>query len=197
MFLGRDTQLPQYAARSLRREDHHNPPPLHLRRLLQLGEFFELFGEPLDQLVAFVDVGVFAAAEDHAKDHLVFLSEEFLRAIDLRHEVVVADLGAHAELFVLAVVRMAFVLPLLLLVFEFAVVHDPANGRLFLRCNFDEVEADFAGTCKGIRGFDDANDFAFMSDHADGRDADLFIDPLRLTIEGYGTDSYRVCETVR
>ena len=33
--------------------------------LFEFGDFFQLFGEPLHELEAFVDVGIFAAAEDH------------------------------------------------------------------------------------------------------------------------------------
>ena len=102
------------------------------------------------------------------KIDLVFLGQELFGAVDLGHEVVIADLRAHAELFVLAVVRVAFVLPLFLLVLEFAVIHDAANGRLLLRRNFDEVQADFASACEGIDGFEDAELVAFMSDDADG-----------------------------
>jgi hypothetical protein len=170
----------------LRREDHYNPPPLHLRRLLEFGEFFQLLGEALDEFEAFVDVGVFTAAEDNGEDHLIFLGQELFGAVDLGHQVVVADFRAHPELFVLAVVRVAFVLPLLLLVLEFAIIHDAANGRLLLRRDFNKVEADFASTRKGVDGFENTENFTFMSDDADGRDADLFVDPLRLTIEGYG-----------
>jgi hypothetical protein len=171
---------------SLRRKDHHDPPAVHLWRLLEFGDGFELFLQTLNQLVAFIDVGVFAAAEDDAEDHLVFLGQELFGPVDLRHEVVVADLGAHAELFVFAVVGVAFVLPLLLLVLEFAVVHDAANGRLFLGRNFDEVEADFAGALQGVDGFHDAEDFSFRADHSDRRDADLLIDPLVLAVDRLG-----------
>lgn len=153
---------------SLRREDHHDPPALHLRVLLQLGDIFQLLRESLDEFEAFVDVGVFAAAEDDAEDHLILVGQELFRAVDLGHEVVVADLGADAEFFVLAVVRVAFVLPLLLLVLEFAVIHDPANGRLFLGRDFDEVEADFLGALEGVDGFENAEHFSFVSDHTDG-----------------------------
>src|SRR5207253_3098631 len=90
------------------------------------------------------------------------------------------------ELFVFAVVRVAFVLPLLLLVLELAVVHDPANGRLLLGRDLDEVQADFAGAREGVDGFQNAEDFSFISDYADGRDADLLVDPLSFTIEGDG-----------
>jgi hypothetical protein len=102
---------------------------------------------------------------------------------------VIADLGADAELFVLAVVRVAFVLPLLLLVFEFAEVHDAANGRLLLRRNLHQVEAEVFGALKGFGGFENAELIAFRSDDADRRVPDLFVDPLRFTVEGDGTIS--------
>jgi hypothetical protein len=101
----------------------------------------------------------------------------------------VADFGADAELFVFAVVRVAFVLPLLLLVLEFAVIHNSANGRLFLRCDFHKVEAKIFGTLEGVDSFEDAELVAFRSNDTDGRIADLFVDPLRFTVEGDGTVS--------
>jgi len=175
--------------RLLRREDHDDAAALHLRVLFELGDIAQFLGQALDELETFVDVGVFAAAEDDAEDHLVLVGEELFRAVDLGHEVVFADFRAEPELLVLAVVRVAFVLPLLLLVFEFAVIHDPANGRLLLRRDLDEVHADFAGACQGFNRFDDTEQGAVMSDDADRRDADLFVDPLAFLSEGYGTIS--------
>jgi hypothetical protein len=90
--------------------------------------------------------------------------------------------------------RVAFVLPLLLLVLEFAKVHDAANGRLLLRRDFHKIEANVFGSLKGVGSFEDAKLVAFRSDDANGRIADLFVDPLRLTVEGDGTISYWVCE---
>ena len=170
----------------LRREDHDDPSALHRGLLLEFRDFFQFLGESLDEFVAFVDVGVFAAAEDDGEDHLVLLGQKLLRAVDLRHEVVVADFRAEAEFFVLAVVRVAFVLPLLLLVLEFAVIHDPANGRLFLRGNFHEVHAGLASMPQGFNSFDDAEKRAIVSDNADGRYADLLVDPLAFLSEGDG-----------
>jgi len=105
---------------------------------------------------------------------------------------VVADLGTNAEFFVLAVVRVAFVLPLLLLVLEFAEVHDATNGRLLLGRDFYKVEAEVFGSLKSFGSFEDAELVAFRSDDADRRIADLFVDPLRFTVEGDGTISYWV-----
>jgi hypothetical protein len=103
---------------------------------------------------------------------------------------VVADFGADSQLFVLAVVRVAFVLPLFLLVLEFAKIHDAANGRLLLRGDFHKVETKVAGTLKSLDGFEDAELIAFRSNDADRCIADLFIDPLRFTVEGDGLISW-------
>ena len=175
--------------RLLRREDDHDPAAVHLRVLLQLRDRLQAFDDPVDQLVSFVDVGVFAAAEDYREDHLVLVGQEFFGPRELGLQIVLADLGAQPELFVLAVMRMAFVLPLLLLVLEFAEIHDAANRRLLLRRDFHQVEAKVFSTLKGFGSFEDAELIAFRSDDADGRIADLFVDPLRLTVEGDGTIS--------
>jgi hypothetical protein len=58
--------------KALWREDDDDSPAVHCRGLLQLGVLFQLLAEPVDELVAFVDVGVFAAAEDHRENHFVF-----------------------------------------------------------------------------------------------------------------------------
>ena len=160
-----------------------------MRRLLEFGDWFQFFLQALDQLVAFFGVGVFAAAEDDGEDDFIFLGQELFGAVDLGHQVVVADFGADAQLFVLAVVRVAFVLPLLLLVLEFAEIHDPADGRLLLRGDFHKVEAKVFGTLQGFGGFENAELVAFRSDDADRCIADLFVDPLRFTVEGDGTIS--------
>ena len=158
--------------------------------MFELGDGFQFLGESLDELEAFIDVGVFAATEDNAEDHLIFAGQEFLGAVNLGHQVVVTDFRAEAQFFVLAVVDVAFVLPLLLLVFEFAEIHDPANRRLFLRGDLDQVHADFAGLLQGFDGFDDAEKGAVLSDYANRRDADLLVNPLAFLSEGYGTYSW-------
>ena len=101
----------------------------------------------------------------------------------------VADLRAQSNLFVLAVVNVPFVLPLLLLVLEFAKIHDSANGRLLLGRDFHKVEAKIFGTLKGVDSFQDAELVSLRSNDADGCIADLFVDPLRFTVEGDGTIS--------
>jgi hypothetical protein len=81
-------------------------------------------------------------------------------------------------------------LPLFLLVLEFAVIHDAANGRLFLGRDFHQIHANFAGLLQGLDGFDDAQQGTVLSDDADRRNADLLVDPLTFSIEGDGRISY-------
>jgi hypothetical protein len=178
------------SVRLLRRENYHDAAALHRRVLLELGNVLQLFGEPLDELETFIDVGIFATAEDDREDHLIFTCQEFLGSVDLRHEVVIANFRAEPKLFVLTVVRVAFVLALLLLVFEFAEIHDSANGWFFLRGNFHQVHTDFAGLLQGLDGFDHAEQGTILSDDANRRNADLLVDPLAFLSEGYGTNSY-------
>jgi len=103
---------------------------------------------------------------------------------------VVADFWAEAELFIFAVMSVAFVLPLLLLVLEFAEIHDAAYGRLLLRGNLNEVHAGVAGLLQSFDGFDNAQQGAVLSDDADRRDADLLVDPLTFLSESDGKVSY-------
>jgi hypothetical protein len=178
------------SARLLRCEDHYDPAALHRGILLELGDVFQLFREPLHKLETFIDVGIFATAEDDREDHFIFAGQEFFGTVDLRHEVVVANFRAEAKFFVLAVVRMALVLALLLLVFEFAEIHDSANRRFFLWRDFHQVHTDFTGLLQGLNRFDHAEQGTILSDDANRRNADLLVDPLAFLSEGYGTNSY-------
>ncbi len=156
---------------------------MHGGALFELAHRLEFRREFLDEFESFIHVGVFAAAEDDREDNLVFLAKELLGAIHLGHEVGVADLGAEANLFVLAVVRVTFMLPLLLLVLELAVIHDSANWRLLGWRDFDQVEPDSAGAIECFFGGDDPELFSFFRNHTNRGNADLLVDPLLLAFD--------------
>jgi hypothetical protein len=65
---------------------------------------------------------------------------------------------------------------LVLLIFELAIVHDPADGRPVVGRDFDEVEVGFAGF--GERGIDseDAQLRPIGANDTDGRNANLLVD---------------------
>ncbi len=86
------------------------------------------------------------------------------RLIHLEADVVLARLGAHADLFDFALVRVPFGLPLLLLVLELAVVHDAAHRRPLIRCHFNEIQIGFAGTGQRFVGADNAQQLAIGGD---------------------------------
>jgi hypothetical protein len=52
--------------------------------------------------------------------------------------------------------------------------------------DFHKVEAKFFGTLECFNSFEDAKLVAFRSNDADWCIADLFVDPLRFTVEGDG-----------
>ena len=104
--------------------------------MLDLSDFEESIHKGLDHFLAFVDMGLFAAAEDDGDLHLVFVLQESLRLIELELNVVVARLGPQANFLELGLVAVTFVFFLVLLVFVFAEVHDPANRRVGLRRDF-------------------------------------------------------------
>jgi hypothetical protein len=154
-------------ARLLRCKNTHDSPALHRRVLLQLGHFAQFLHDPIDDFVPFVDVGILAAAENDREYDLVFIPKKLLGPIDLGHQVVVADFGAQPQLFIFAVVRMAFVLPLFLLVFELTEVHDPADGRLLGRGDLDQIEPGGTGLLQCLVGADDSQLGSVVSDDAD------------------------------
>ena len=133
-----------------RRQNHHNPSTVHGGRLFHLGNFFKGADQAFDKLEAFVDMSILAASENDRTDHLIAGFEEFTGFVDLGQKIVLADLGSEPDFLVLAVVRMAFVLALFLLVFEFAVIHDAANRWLLGGSHFYQIEACFAGLFQGF-----------------------------------------------
>lgn len=89
-------------------------------------------------------------------------------------------------------VRVAFMLPFPLLVLVLPIVHDPADGRLFLRGNFDKVQTEIPSLVQCFLCGNDAQLGAVCVNNTDRRDADLFIDPLLLAVGGDRFFSYLV-----
>lgn len=123
--------------RLFRRQNHHNPAALHRGVLLHLSNIGQFLGESRNKLEAFVDVGVLAATEDDRADHFVAVFQKLTGTIHFGHEVVLTDLGAEADFFVLAVVCMPFVEPFLLLIFELSKVHNSADRGIFAGGDLD------------------------------------------------------------
>ena len=110
----------------------------------------------MDQFEAFLDVGVFAAAKDDRKDDLIFLSEKIAGFIDFKIEIVLTNLRSQADLFVLALVSVTFVLPFLLLILVLSIVHDLADWWILRGSYLHQVQVGIAGLCQCILGGDNS-----------------------------------------
>ena len=123
-------------------------------------------------------MGILASAEDDRADDLVALLQKLAGAVELGSEIVLANLRAQTDFLVLAVMNVAFVLPLFLLVLELAEVHDAADGRFLQRSDLNQVEPNFACLFQSIVATDYAQLRAVVADDTKRSGADLIVDPL-------------------
>ena len=109
-----------------------------LRFGIDLAKFAERFDDHRHDLSTLVDMSHFAATELNAYLHLVFMLQELFRLADFGANIFFACLGTQSDFFGLGmcVTRVLF---LVLVVFEFAVIHDSANRWSLVGSDFDKV----------------------------------------------------------
>jgi hypothetical protein len=73
----------------------------------------------------------------------------------------------------------AFGLLSLLLVFELAEIHDPANRRPLIGCHLDQIQPGLSGRFQRVSRSQDSQLFIILSDDSYRGNADLFVDPMR------------------
>src|SRR5947207_3367215 len=93
-------------ASGFRRQHGGHPFPLHRGWLLDLGNVGQLLQHGQDDSLPFVDVLQLAAAEQYVEQHLVVVFEELAGLVDLGFDVVLAGLGANANLLELLLVDL-------------------------------------------------------------------------------------------
>ena len=155
-----------------------HPLAFHRGVLLDLGHVLKGLEDLVHDPSALVDVGQLAAPEEDVDQDLILVLQELAGPLDLDLDVVVAGLGPHADFLDLDLVGLLLAGAFLLLVLELAVVHDLADRRPFVGRDLDEVETKLAGGFHGLAGRQDAEHGAVGANDADGRNADLFVDPL-------------------
>ncbi len=103
--------------------------------------------------------------------------EKFFGLVEFRDLIVIINAhGLDAQFLELRHVRgVGFLLFLALLVLPFAVIHEAANGRLFVWGNFDEVEAGLARHAQRIERHDDPDLFVRFVNKTDGGNSNLFV----------------------
>ena len=117
---------------------------LLLWRRLQFAVLQEVFDHAFNDATSLGDVGNLATAKHDRDLYSVFMTEKLARLLDLEIDVVLTRLGPQPNFLGLGVVRMAFGLLFILLVFEFAEVHDSTNRWLFERRHLDQIKPTFA-----------------------------------------------------
>ena len=151
-----------------------------LRRRVDFSNGVELFENHPHHPLSFVDVRQFAAPEHDRHDDLVLVLQKTLRLIHLEIDVVFAGLGPKPNFLDFCLMDVRAVEFLLLLIFELAEVHDPADGRLLVRSHLDKIEAGLTRAIQRLFRRDDPELFAVAGDHPDRRDPDLLVNAMLL-----------------
>ncbi len=162
-----------------KRADHHNHlTAFHFRHVFNLAEFFRVFGDTFQKLTTQILVRHFATAEPQGHFHLVTILKELDHVAHL--DLVVMHIGARTEFYFLDfngfLLFAGFGFPLLLFVFELAIIHDLTDGRIGIRRNLDEIKSGFSGHIHGSGGGYDPDIFTLCADQANFRCTDAFID---------------------
>lgn len=128
-----------YLAQVLRliRSDCANHPSRLLRRItLDLAVLGQQLNDVVHHFSAFVNVGIFSTPEKYCDLNLVIVLQKANCLFNLKPDIVLAGFGADADLFELCLVRLVFSLPFLFVVVKFTEIHNSANGRFCIACNF-------------------------------------------------------------
>src|SRR5215203_5845275 len=166
-------------------EQHRHVAAVLLGRLLDRAEFGNVLGEPHQEALAALRMGLLAAPEHDRDLHAVVALQEADHVVLLGLVVVGRDLRAQLDL---ADVHLLLVAPrglglLLLLVLVFRVVEHSAHGRPGVGSYLDEVEVALLRVAERLLGIDDTDLVAVLPDEANLRHPDALVDtglvPLR------------------
>jgi hypothetical protein len=125
-----------------RGDDDEHAPPFHLWSYFDYGDVCECFNEFVQCCLAKIHMGNFPAAEDDSYFCLVPFFNKPAGMLYLEVQVVIVGFGTKLDLLdhYLYLLLAGFLEFFALLVFEFAVIHDPANRRHRGRRYLNEVE---------------------------------------------------------
>jgi len=172
-FLGRHHFL-------ARGQYHDHLPTFQFGHRLNLGQIGQIVTHALEHAHAEFLVSHFATTEAKRNFGFVTVIQETLQITQL--DLVITLVGSRAEFDFLdlndLLLRPGFRLAFLLLVLELTVVHQAADGRLGIRCDFDQIEIVLFRQAERIGDLDDAQLFSLCANQADFRDADLTVDTV-------------------
>jgi len=163
-----------------RQNARHRAAGVHPRDRFDLGDVIQRRNHAHQDFSTLFMVRVLAAAEEDVDLHLVAVLQESARLFDLEVDVVPARLGTQANLFYLLLVLLgAFGLLSFLLILEFAVIHDAADGRPDVGRDFHQIQARLDGQLLRLGRRQDTQHLAFRAHQADRRNANLIVNSMR------------------
>lgn len=162
----------------LRRQRASDPLPLLLWEGFDFAHRFQQRDNVADHALPFLDVRDFTPTEDDRHNHFVLVLEEPTCLIDFEFDIVIARLGSNANFFDFALMDVGLVLLFLLLVLEFAEVHDSANGRPLVGGHFDQIQIRVPCLLKCLFGRDDSKLSSLGRNDPNRRDPNLLVNPL-------------------
>src|SRR5215203_251820 len=168
-----------------RSQQHRHVAAILLGRLLDRAEVGNVLGEPHQEALAALWMGLLAAPEHDRDLHAVVALQEADHVVLLGLVVVGRDLRAQLDL---ADVHLLLVAPrglglLLLLVLVLRVIEHTAHRRARVGRHLDEVEIALLGIAKRLLGVDDSDLVAVLAHQAHLRNPNALVDarlvPLR------------------
>ena len=133
----------------------------------------------------------FTATEEDGDLHLVLVLQESFCLFDFEINVVLASLRAKADFLSLGLVSViAAVFLFVLFVLELAEVHDSADGWLFIRSHFHQIQSRVAGAVQCFVGGDDPKLCSVGTDDANRGDTNLVVDTIRRRLSRTAVDCF-------
>ena len=166
---------------------HSHGAAFHPGGLLNVPMRPKLLGELVQQSAPDIRVRHLSSAKEHRQFHLVSAVQKLSSLTAFSLQVVVVDLWTNPDLFQLDNMLILARFPLFpaLLVTELAVIHQAADGRHCVRCDFNEIQSTLPRHLQRIARGDHANLLAFFINQPHLSDANALVD-TGLHWSGYG-----------
>jgi hypothetical protein len=164
-------------------QNHDQRTPFLLGGGFDHRDFFCVGDDPFENFEAVFPMDYFPAFKKYHDLGLVSRFDETGDMLQLEVIIVLVGVGTKLDLFEVnhLLVLFGFVRFLALLVFEFAKIHDPANGRIGRRGHFHKVKVIFLSHIDGVLSEENSHLFAVIADHGYFLDPYHFIGALLLS----------------
>src|SRR3990167_2373219 len=166
------------------RQHHHHLPAFHIGKLLDHTMLYQVTPDALDQAHADLLMSHFTAAKTQRDFGLVAVFQKLDQVTQL--DVVVAFIRTRTKLDFLDLDLFLFEFGLVLLlafcIFEFADVHDAADGRIRQRRDLDQIQFCFTRQTQRFRDGNNPEGLFFYTNESHLRCGNHLIDALRFIL---------------